>query len=111
MRELSVEFLHLRSVLKDLIFLMVFEGAIHLRSGHGAVRLAHLVWDQGVAGSNPAAPTRKQGPESNLWTFLFHCVYRNETTCGVAELDVRVESCCLDRINPLLQIVERVFSF
>ena len=27
-------------------------------SGCGAVRLAHLVWDQGVAGSNPATPTR-----------------------------------------------------
>ncbi len=26
-------------------------------SGRSAVRLAHLVWDQGVAGSNPAAPT------------------------------------------------------
>ncbi len=27
------------------------------RSGRSAVRLAHLVWVQGVAGSNPAAPT------------------------------------------------------
>ncbi len=26
-------------------------------SGRSAVRLAHLVWVQGVAGSNPAAPT------------------------------------------------------
>ena len=26
-------------------------------AGCGAVRLAHLVWDQGVAGSNPAIPT------------------------------------------------------
>ena len=28
-------------------------------SGRGAVRLAHLFWEQGAAGSNPAAPTTK----------------------------------------------------
>jgi hypothetical protein len=26
-------------------------------SGYSAVRLAHLVWDQGVVGSNPTTPT------------------------------------------------------
>ena len=29
-------------------------------TGHGAVWLAHLLWEQGVAGSNPAAPTSKR---------------------------------------------------
>ena len=28
-------------------------------SGYGAVRLAHLLWEQGVEGSNPFAPTVK----------------------------------------------------
>ena len=28
-------------------------------SGYGAVRLAHLLWEQGVEGSNPFAPTNK----------------------------------------------------
>ena len=30
------------------------------KTGCGAVRLAHLVWDQGVAGSNPATPTKER---------------------------------------------------
>ena len=28
-------------------------------SGCSAVRLAHLLWEQGVVGSNPATPTKK----------------------------------------------------
>ena len=28
-------------------------------SGYGAVRLAHLLWEQGVEGSNPFAPTHE----------------------------------------------------
>jgi hypothetical protein len=27
-------------------------------TGRGAVRVAHLLWEQGVGGSNPLAPTR-----------------------------------------------------
>jgi hypothetical protein len=29
------------------------------KSGYSAVRLAHLLWEQGVAGSNPATPTKE----------------------------------------------------
>ena len=32
--------------------------AVRLSSGCSAVRLAHLVWDQGVPGSNPGTPTK-----------------------------------------------------
>lgn len=28
-------------------------------SGCSAVRLAHLLWEQGVVGSNPATPTKR----------------------------------------------------
>ena len=30
-------------------------------SGCSAVRLAHLLWEQGVVGSNPATPTKIKG--------------------------------------------------
>ena len=30
-------------------------------SGCSAVRLAHLLWEQGVVGSNPATPTIRKG--------------------------------------------------
>ena len=38
---------------------MVAEGVTYFErvTGYGAVRLAHLLWEQGVAGSNPATPT------------------------------------------------------
>ncbi len=29
----------------------------NIQTGYSAVRLAHLLWEQGVAGSNPATPT------------------------------------------------------
>ena len=31
--------------------------SVELGAGRGAVRLAHLLWEQGVGGSNPLAPT------------------------------------------------------
>ena len=37
-------------------------------SGYGAVRLAHLLWEQGVEGSNPFAPTNwKRGSYEDWW--------------------------------------------
>ena len=34
-----------------------FERNFPIRTGCSAVRLAHLLWEQGVVGSNPATPT------------------------------------------------------
>ena len=38
----------------------------------GAVRLAHLLWEQGAAGSNPATSKREEiyKPYLNRWDFV-----------------------------------------
>ena len=36
-------------------------------SGCSAVRLAHLLWEQGVPGSNPGTPTVKDGQSRLYW--------------------------------------------
>ena len=55
-----------------------------LFSGYSAVRLAHLVWDQGVAGSNPATPTKfKRVKLLRFSLTLFYgvnCQNKNEAT-------------------------------
>ena len=41
-------------------------------SGCSAARLAHLLWEQGVPGSNPGTPTLKMKElDKNLTPFLF----------------------------------------
>ena len=39
-------------------------------SGCSAVRLAHLLWEQGVPGSNPGIPTRKELQKCNSFFYL-----------------------------------------
>ena len=42
-------------------------------TGCSAVRLAHLLWEQGVEGSNPFTPTRERGTSQvPLFLFLYH---------------------------------------
>ena len=49
------------------------------KAGCSAVRLAHLVWDQGVGGSNPSTPTFKD--QFSLRLGLFLCpFFRHEHT-------------------------------
>ena len=35
------------------------------------IRLAHLLWEQGVVGSNPATPTNKNKPLDSNGLFLY----------------------------------------
>ncbi len=44
-------------------------------TGCSAVRLAHLLWEQGVVGSNPATPTKNKSTYSNVGAFA---VLRNQ---------------------------------
>ena len=52
-------------------------------SGCSAVRLAHLLWEQGVVGSNPATPTiQKKELQFNVTPFFVLCVFK----CGLLDL-------------------------
>ena len=50
-------------------------------SGCSAARLAHLLWEQGVAGSNLATPTTCKRNQGNLVPFLFRMVLSLKNTC------------------------------
>ena len=52
--------------------------AIEKNTGCSAVRLAHLLWEQGVPGSNPGIPTTKKTSEF-LRSFFFLCCYQVTT--------------------------------
>ena len=55
-------------------------------SGCSAVRLAHLLWEQGVVGSNPATPTDKnQGVTVKCSSFFV-------TRMGAVELTVDLDN-------------------
>ena len=42
-------------------------------SGCSAVRLAHLLWEQGVVGSNPATPTEIN--KLLIFSVAYFCIY------------------------------------
>ena len=43
-------------------------------SGCSAVRLAHLLWEQGVVGSNPATPTKERIYLFSLFLFYIYVI-------------------------------------
>ena len=47
--------------------------SIKKRTGCSAVRLAHLLWEQGVPGSNPGTPTLKDKELLIIVTPFFYC--------------------------------------
>ena len=51
-----------------------FAEASALKAGCSAARLAHLVWDQRVAGSNPATPTKEKTLPRKRRGFMFPCI-------------------------------------
>lgn len=44
---------------------------MNCKTGCSAVRLAHLLWEQGVVGSNPATPTVLKKRSCDKMQFLF----------------------------------------
>ena len=48
-----------------------FAKATAFAAGCSAARLAHLVWDQRVAGSNPATPTKEKALTRKRQGFVF----------------------------------------
>ena len=52
-------------------FRSAFAKATADTAGCSAVRLAHLVWDQRVAGSNPATPTKEKAFPRQREGFVF----------------------------------------
>ena len=58
-------------------------------TGCSAVRLAHLVWDQRVPGSNPGTPTKKTTFE--LSSFFCRVTRLRSACCASADLSA---SCC-----------------
>ena len=54
-------------------------------SGCSAVRLAHLLWEQGVVGSNPATPTVKNQGVTIKSSSFFYC--SNEAIELMVDLD------------------------
>ena len=56
---------------------MIFCVSLHSqkRSGCSAARLAHLLWEQRVPGSNPGTPTGKNGIDVDSVLF---CIFANK---------------------------------
>ena len=59
-------------------------------SGRSAVRLAHLLWEQGVEGSNPFTPTKKATYKITVRGRKKHPANRETTSPGGGMVDALV---------------------
>ena len=66
-------------------------------TGCSAVRLAHLVWDQRVPGSNPGTPTKRDRDVSLFCYWL--CAFRSLWETGVSNKFIWTHSICQKLYN------------
>ena len=55
-------------------------------TGCSAVRLAHLLWEQGVPGSNPGTPTEITRVQKSALVFSYHNTINNTPTPNITPL-------------------------
>ena len=67
MRKKVIKVVKMFGVLKIFI---TFAPQLNKSSGCSAVRLAHLLWEQGVPGSNPGIPTKKRATVKWLLCYI-----------------------------------------
>ena len=68
-------------------------------SGCSAVRLAHLLWEQGVVGSNPATPTKKKGNLSSTMSCLSFYIHFSSKRVFSSDLQKRLSVCFQTQVH------------
>ena len=72
---------------------------LNLEAGRGPARLRRLVWDQEIAGSNPAAPTTKA---AHICGRFFLCLSQSPAKSG------RCKNNNIDHLNQVVEVQDAV---